>query len=121
MKYFNLISAPRRLQMTKDRLFLMSVVIYFNRVSVLQPIFDRELMSLTDSGLIQYWVREYIDDRSQSKRYVQQVPKKLKPENVIAIFEICAGLLAFCFLVFVLEKLSERFISLKTVVDNITY
>lgn len=122
MNYFNLMNVPlRRLQMTKDRLFLMSIVIYFNHVSTLQPIFDDELMSLTDSGLIQYWTREFIDGRSHTKNYMQRVPKRLDIQNVLAIFEICSGLLAFCLLVFVLERFGTRFTVLRTFIENLTY
>lgn len=121
MKYFNLLNSPNLLQMTKDRLFLMSVVIYFNNVSILQPIFDEELKALTDSGLIAYWTREYIDERSQSKNSIQAIPKKLSLQNVSAIFQICSGLLVFCVFVFILEKLCVRFEWLKNVIENITY
>lgn len=122
MKYFNLLNVPlRRLQLTKDRLFLMSVVIYFTHVSVLQPIFDQELLSLTDSGLIQYWAREFTDGRSQTKNYMQRIPKKLNIENVLATFQICTGLLVFCLFVFVLEKFGTRFTYVRSVIENLTY
>lgn len=122
VKYFNLLNTPNRLlQMTKDRLLLMSVVIYFNNVSILQPIFDDEVMTLTDSGLISYWTGEFIDERSHSRSYIRRVPKKLKIENLLAIFEICIGLLVFCILVFVLEKLGTRFALIKNIIENITY
>lgn len=122
MKYFNLLNAPSRyLQMTNDRLFLMSIVIYFNNVSVLQPLFDEELMALTDSGLIEYWSREFIDERIQSNSNTQRVPKSLKLQNVFAIFEICSALLVLCFFVFVFEKLGTKFVLIKNLIENITY
>lgn len=121
VKYFNLLNAPVVLQMTKDRLFLMSVVIYFNNVSILQPIFDQEMMALDDSGLIRYWIGQFIDQRSQSKSYTQRIPKKLTIQNVLAIFEICSVLMVICLLVFVLEKVGMRFKWLKKLIESITY
>lgn len=121
VKYFNLLNAPVVLQMTKDRLFLMSVVIYFNNVSVLQPIFDDEMLALDDSGLIRYWIRQFIDERSQSKSYTQRIPKKLTIQNVLAIFEICSVLLVICLLVFVLEKVGVRFKWVKRAIESVTY
>ncbi|XP_037046524.1 glutamate receptor ionotropic, delta-2-like [Bradysia coprophila] len=121
MKYFNLLNPLRRLQMTKDRLFLMSVVIYFNHVSALQPIFDQELLLLTDSGLIQYWAQEFTDGRLDSKKNRQRIPKKLNIQNVLAIFEICLGLLTICLLVFVLEKIGTRFTWLRNIIEKLTY
>ncbi|KAG4073596.1 hypothetical protein HA402_000820 [Bradysia odoriphaga] len=122
MKYFNLLNVPlRRLQMTKDRLFLMPVVIYFNHVSTLQPIFDQELLLLTDSGLIQYWAQEFTDGRLDSKNHRQRIPKKLNIQNVLAIFQTCSGLLAICLFVFVLEKFGTRFTCLRNIIENLTY
>lgn len=122
MKYFNLLNSPHRvLQMTKDRLFLMSIVIYFNNVSILQPLFDSEMMSLTASGLIEYWTKEFIDERTESNSNTQRLPKRLRLQNVLAIFEICSVLLAICVFVFVFEKLGEQFVCIKMFIDNITY
>lgn len=122
MKYFNLCNYPNGVfQLTKDRLFLMSVVIYFNNVSVLRQTFDDEMIALTDSGLIDYWTSLYTDDRFQSKRYMQRTPKKLNLNNMFAIFQICFALLIVCFFVFVLETSSMRCVWLKIFIDNITY
>ncbi|KAJ6644639.1 Glutamate receptor ionotropic, delta-1 [Pseudolycoriella hygida] len=122
LKYFNLLNSPSRvLQMTKDRLFLMSVVIYFNNVSILQPIFDEEIKAFTDAGLIGYWTREFIDERIHSKNYDQRVPKELKLQHLTAIFKICAGLLLCCLFVFLLEKFGIQFTLLKNVIEDVTY
>lgn len=121
MKYFNLLHSSRRLQMTKDRLFLMSIVIYFNRFSALQPIFDEELLLYTDYGLIQFWKRQFIDERSLGNNYDQQLPKKLKMINVIAIFQICTGLLVFCLFVFALEQMAKRIACVKVLIERVTY
>lgn len=107
--------------MTKDRLYLMAVVIYFTNVSTLKPIFDEEMMDFTDSGLIGFWTREFIDERSPKKNYVQPRPKKLRLQNVSAIFEISAALLAFCCFVFVLEILGIRCEWLRNLIETITY
>lgn len=122
LKYFNLLNSPRRvLQMTKDRLFLMSIVMYFNNVSVLRQVFDEEMIALTDAGLIGYWTREYTDERTESKRNMQRIPSKLNLKNIFAVFQICFGLIILCSFVFLLEKLSIRFASFKTFIDYITY
>lgn len=122
MKHFNLLNSPRRVfQLTKDRLFLMNVVIYFNNVSILRPLFDYELRLLTDNGLIEYWTRSYIDERTIGRRLTQRVPRKLNLKNVFAIFQISIALLVLCCGVFLIEKLSSRCLWLKTIVDSVTY
>lgn len=122
LKYFNFVNAPQRvLQMTKDRASLMPVVIYFHNASVIRAVFNREIYKLIDYGLIDYWTREYVDERTKTRRYQQHVPKKLGLRNMSAIFEICFGLLVISCLVFVLEKLSRRFAWLKVFIERIAY
>lgn len=124
VKYFNRLNSPTfTLHSTKDRLFLMPVVIYFPKCSVLPNLFNNRMIFYREFGLIEYWTQQYTDSRSQlqSQKYEKPLPKKLNIKNIIGIVEIYLVLLLLSGLVFIFELLSVKFAILKCFLDYLTY
>lgn len=118
--YFNLLNSNRRIQMTKDRLYLMPVVIYFPKDTILQPLFDSKLRLFAENGLLDYWCKKYSDERTESK-YQKREPMPLEFENIVGLLEICSVLIAVSSIVVWLEVVSLKLNILKHSVEYFTY
>lgn len=119
-KAFNLENSPhRRVGFTKDRLFMYSAVFLFRKRSALTAVIDNQLQTLRETGLIEFWIKRYIDDRKPKSK--KQEPTKLQMGNILAAFQICGIMYLISFVVFVFEVISVRFDRIKRILDYITY
>lgn len=119
--YFNFLNSnKRRLQMPKDRLYLMPVVIYFPKYTFLPSLFNSKLTLFAESGLLDYWSGQYIDER-KNRKHQKRGPTPLKIRNIVGVLEICSVLLAVSFIVVCLEVLSQKFTILKRSIEYFTY
>lgn len=65
-KAFNMRNFPhKRLEFTKDRLFMYSPVFLFRKKSMLTDAFDKQIKTLQQSGLIDFWIKNYTFERGQ--------------------------------------------------------
>lgn len=118
-KAFNLQNFPhKRLAFTKDRLFMYSPVFLFRKKSMLTEVFDKQLNTLQETGLIDFWIKNYTFHRNQKIK--KREPSKLRMENIIAVFEICALMYTISFLVFIFEILSRKCRYIQYILDYIT-
>lgn len=118
-KYFNLLFSPnRRLGITKDRMFMYTPVIYFHKPSVLKDPFNRQLEKYHEAGLIEFWVRKYIDDR---KIKTTKIPSILQMGSLMIFFQIIIIMYVISFIIFVSEVISVRFRRVKCFLDYLTY
>lgn len=115
---YNLEHSEHRLASTKDRVFMYSPTFLFRKLSPLVIEFNKQLQSLQETGLIDYWIRNNTDTR---KSTANMKPTKLKMTSISAIFQLCGAMYAVSFIVFILEILSVRFRYLKRIVDYLTY
>lgn len=118
-KSHNSQNTHRRLAFTKDRLFMYSPLILFQKKSILTQEFNHQLQLLQESGLIDYWTRDYTDSHKSSSK--QKVPKKLGMISVLAAFQICAVMYFISLIVFLLEIISVKYPRIKSVLDYLTY
>lgn len=118
--YLNTLHAPyRQLLFTKDRLYMVNIVIYFQKKSALIDTCNVKLRIFGESGLTQYWVSNYVDDRKmKSKDYTQM---KLDTVNIFGALQICVVIYLCGFVVFVLEVISVRISCLKRTLEYLTY
>lgn len=118
-KSFNMLHSPyRRLGFTKDRLYMSTLVMYFHKPTVLKNIFNKEIWKHQEAGLIDFWIRNYTDDRNVKSA---KMPSKLKIESISSIFIICAITYFISFVVFVLEVISVKFHYVKFILDYLTF
>lgn len=118
-KAYNLKNPQSRLGFTKDRLFMHSTVIVFRKKSVLTTIFNEKLMTLREFGLIDYWMRNSIDDRKSKSKKTE--PAQLRLENIVAAFQICGVLYLIGLVVFMLEVISTKCKRVKCILDYFNY
>lgn len=119
-KAFNLENSPhRRLGFTKDRLFMYSPVFLFRKKSILTEVMNKQLQTLRETGLIEFWTKNYIDDRKAKSK--QRQPSKLRMENILAAFHICGIMYLISFIVFIFEVISAKFNRIKSILDYLTY
>lgn len=118
-EYFNLVNSPnQRLGFTKDRLFMYCPAFFFSKKSTLKVVFNEELGKLRESGVIEHWIKKYVDGR---KIKPIQAPIKLKIFNIFAAFEICIVMYFISFIIFILELLSVKYYRIKLFIETITY
>lgn len=115
---YNLEHSEHRLASTKDRIFMYSPAFFFRKLSPLVTEFNKQLKSLQETGLIDYWIRNNTDTR---KATADIKPTKLKMTSISAIFQLCGAMYAVSIVVFILEILSVRCRYLKRFVDYLTY
>lgn len=97
---------------------MFTPVIYFHKPSVLRDPFNKEIHKFQTAGLIDFWVRKYVDHR---KMKITAKTAKLQLDNVIPIFEICSSMCVICFIVFILEIFSVKYNCVKSILDYFTY
>lgn len=120
IKSFNLKNSPnRRIEFTKNRLFMYSPVFLFRKKSILTNTFNKQLQTLREIGLIEFWTKNAIDVRSSRPRGRQ--PSKLQMNNVLGAFQICGVMYFISFIVFILEIIAVKFKFIKRFLDYLTY
>lgn len=118
-KAFNMQNFPhKRLAFTKDRVIMYSPVFLFRKKSMLIDVFDNQLHTLQETGLIDFWIKSYTFHRDQKK--IKRQPSKLRMQNIRAVFEICAVMYTISFVVFILEILSRKYRYIRYVLDFLT-
>lgn len=118
LKSHNLEHSKHRLTATKDRLFMYSPTFLFRKLSPLVMEFNKQIQSLQETGLIDYWIRNYTDTR---KSHVNRKPNKLKLTSILAAFQLCGAMYVVSIIVFILEIVSAKFKRIKSILDYITY
>lgn len=119
-KYYNLINPPeRRFRYTIDRLFMYCPVFYFTKNSLLKDIFNDKLQLLRETGLLEYWLRKYTDDRKTKPN--QRSPEKFGIDTISGPFEICIVMYSISFIVLILEIISVKCRRIKYYLDFLTY
>lgn len=120
LDYFNLLNSPhRRLSITKDRLFMTNSVYVFRKKSVLVDGFNQQLRLLRETGLLQYWISKYVDNRQVKLKSIPQT--KIHIENVFGILQMCAFMYFISFVVFALEVISATYRQIENVLNYLTY
>lgn len=117
---FNLQNYPhRRVAFTKDRLFMYSPVILLKKKSMLSGVFNEQLKTLRETGLIKYWVKKYTDNRHE--KLTQREPSKLRMKSIFAAFEICGIMYLFSAAIFIMEIISRKLRSVEFILDYFTH
>lgn len=109
-RYFNVMNSPhRRIEFSKDRLFLYTMVYYFPKRSPFEEIFNVKVQEFQDAGILIHYVHRY-DDRHRSKYYKSYA--KFQISGLFAPLGIC---------VFILEMISKKYQRIKYFIDFFTY
>lgn len=120
--YFNILNSKKgTISYTKDRLFLMPVVMFFPKYSSLPYFINKELLFYAEYGLIKHWTREYTDKRFISVKYDRKRPKKLKIANIIGIINVCCVLIIISCIVFIMELFAQKFEKIRKIIEILTY
>ena len=86
---------------------------------MLVPVFNHQIMILREAGLINFWVKNRLDDDKLKPKH--RVPSKLQMENIVAAFQICGFMYFISLVVFILEITSVRYRRIQLVIDYMTY
>lgn len=117
---FNLKNSPyRRLSFTKDYLFSSHLVFYFRKNSPLRDLFNKKLRILIESDLIQVWISSIVDKYKVKVKNRKQTTFHIK--NIFGILQVCGVLYVISFIIFVLEMISARYLSIQHIVEYFTY
>lgn len=121
--YYNRKHRDKMVLSTIDTIYMLPVTIYFLKQSCLVEAVNREISSLTSSGLISYWVRFYMNPRFAGLKFVQEANASdaLHLDQFYGILQICCGLYLVAIGVFLGELLAKRFGFLKFFLDILTY
>lgn len=98
---------------------MTSSVYLFRKKSVLVEVFNQQLRLLRETGLLQHWISNYVDNRKIKLKPIAQTHFHI--ENIFGILQICAVMYFISFVVFALEMIGARYRQIKNVVDSLTY
>lgn len=96
------------LQICKEKLMTVNIVMYFPKNSYLKDTFSRKLNELSTAGIIQYWVKKYADERFLNVEAGNFRNQKLSIEKLSGVFNIWLIGLAISILSFVLELIIAK-------------
>lgn len=120
LNYFNLVNYPNgQLSFPKERLFIASYSMFFRKKSILKNLFNQEILEIAESGLKNYWISKYTDERKVQMN--QRTSSQLHIENIIGVVQIGAIMYVICLIVFILEVISVRHPRVKRLLDYLTY
>lgn len=90
------------LQICKEQLMTVNIVMYFPKNSFLRDAFNEQLSDLIENGIVQYWVQKYADQRFLNVKAASSTQQKLTIEKLSGVFNIwliglAIGILAFLF------------------------
>lgn len=106
------------ISITKERIFLLPVSIFFTRSSCLEPAFNDQILKFTSSGLIFTWEKMFIDskylrEKRQSER--RSEPEKLAVHQITGLLIILFMMHAISISIFIMEILSVKCVSIQRV------
>lgn len=118
MLLYNSQNAQHPLASTKDNLYMFSSIFLFRKTSPLVTEFNKQLQSLKEAGLIDYWIRCFTGTR---KSNAKRNPTKLEMTSILAAFQFCGVVYIVSFVIFILEMFSMRSKCIKRIIDYLTY
>lgn len=107
IKYYDSLNSSNYIhKICKERIMNVPVVLYFQKGSVLTETFNEKLGQLINAGLIEYWHKQDLPEKSELS---DSAPKPLKLLYLLGIFQIFSIGCALSILTFIFENVRERF------------
>uniref|UniRef100_A0A182W4C0 Ionotropic glutamate receptor L-glutamate and glycine-binding domain-containing protein n=1 Tax=Anopheles minimus TaxID=112268 RepID=A0A182W4C0_9DIPT len=103
--------AGELIQVARESITLFPITIYYPKKSFLTQLFDREVLHIVQSGLMDYWVRNYGDYDFEANRRAPQStgePHKLTLHHLEGAYQLLVGSHLLATMVFLLELVSLR-------------
>lgn len=97
---------------TDEVFFVLNLVIFLHRQSCLTEEINRYILNFGSSGLLDKWMREFVDESYLTQKIVSS-PKKLEFEQLLGCFELLAIGFIISGTAFVLEVLSNCFFKIR--------
>ncbi|XP_055611306.1 uncharacterized protein LOC129757928 [Uranotaenia lowii] len=95
-----------RYHMLQEHLYAYTITVYMRKDSFLRVPFNRALVALSSTGMIQYWMERYAPRKL--KKPVNRGHQKLTVWHLMGTFDLLFAGLALASVVFVLEMLSKQ-------------
>ncbi|XP_035918008.1 uncharacterized protein LOC118516251 [Anopheles stephensi] len=114
------LGAGQFIQVTRESITLFPLTIYYPKKSFLTQLFDREVRHIVQSGLMDFWVRNYGDYDFESKRRAPQhsgEPRKLTVQHLVGAYQLLVASYLLATVVFLLELASVRSSKIQRVLE----
>lgn len=99
----------RTVQLSREQLFFVPMVIYFRKHSCLTAPVNDQINLYLVSGLINQWLKNFYDERSLSDASsASGAYRTLCLEQVSGVFQMCAYMLGLAALALAVEMLAPR-------------
>lgn len=89
------------------------VVFYVQKDSYLSDIIDEKIFDLKSSGLIDYWISKYLDNKYLRVKKTDQGPRNLNFKELLGAFQLLGFGLACSGLSFVIESICAKLRKIK--------
>ncbi|XP_052900098.1 uncharacterized protein LOC128306588 [Anopheles moucheti] len=119
-KRYRLQGAVELVQVTRESVTHFPLTIYYPKKSFLTQLFDREVRHIVESGLMDYWVRNYGDYDFEANRRTPQnsgEPHKLTLKHLEGAYQLLVASHLLATVVFLLEQASLRSPTLRRVLE----
>lgn len=120
--YYNYLNSKKRILCTKEMIQMMSFSIFQRKHSCLTKPLNDQIAMLTSSGLISFWNSNFRKNDAHREEYENRDgPKRLNISQFNGLMIICVTLYIIGILIFVLELMSVRHKTIKTIIDFISF
>lgn len=110
------------ISISKDRIFLLPISIYFKKNTCLSTAFNEQIHKYTNGGLINTWADIFISEysrRVKRRNLDLSAPEKLSLDQISGIIIICVVMYAFSGFVLGMEILSTKYKWIRVIFDVI--
>lgn len=94
------------LNICKEQLMTVNIVMYFPKNSYLREAFNKKLSELSTAGIVQYWINKHADPRFLNMKITQNGPRKMRIEQLSGVINLWLIGCAIALLVFLIEIFS---------------
>lgn len=111
--FYNTVHKNRTVLLSRERIFIVPVVIYFRKHSCLAMSMDTQIQFYQVAGLLQKWLTNFYDERvlrmdAEQTGLERGEHRPLRLLQVSGAFQMCAYMLMLAVLILVAEMLAPR-------------
>ncbi|XP_053677921.1 uncharacterized protein LOC128728323 [Anopheles nili] len=110
----------KKIYVTRESITFFPLTIYYPKKSFLTQVFDHEIKKIIQSGIINFWVRNYGDYDLDTGRRTSQTatsPRKLTLKHMVGAYQILLGVHLLAIIVFLFELASIRIVIIRRLLE----
>lgn len=97
------------LKVCKEKFVTLNIVMYFPKGFFLKNAIDKKLSELAASGILQFWINNYVDKKYLNFESPELEPQILQIQHLIGVFNVIFIMMGFAIVIFFIEIFTPCF------------